>query len=496
MVTGINAATALFDGAGGIPLGSILAHHAARGPDRAALIVDDLAISRAELDARSTRRARARSSGRVRSGDLVVLALANGAEFYETSFALWKLGAVPTVVSQKLAQGELEAIVALADPALVIGLDPARLPGRAVLPGGTPIDESLSAEPLSAAVSPNWKAMTSGGSTGRPKIIVDTMPGLWDPAITAFGQQPDDIILNPGPLYHNAPFCATHYGLFTGATVIEMGKFDALALLELAERHRVQWIALVPTMMQRLMRLDPALRARFDLSHLRMIFHLASMCPPWLKQAFIDWLGPERVVELYAGTERQGATMITGTEWLAKPGSVGRAQPGSRIAVLREDGSPCAPGEVGEIHLLPDAGPGSTYRYIGSEPRRSGDWETLGDLGWLDEEGYLYLADRRTDLIVSGGANIYPAEVEGAFEAHPDVRSCIVIGLPDPEWGVRVHAMIERAPGSPVTAEALLAFAAERLTRYKLPKSIEFADGPLRDDAGKARRSALREERL
>ena len=494
-MTGINAATALFDGAGGIPLGSILSHHAARDPDRAALIVGDLAISRADLDARSTRRARA-ISGRVRSGDLVVLALPNGAEFYETSFALWKLGAVPTVVSQKLAQGELEAIVALAEPALVIGLDPARLPGRAVLPAGLPIDESLSAEPLPAAVSPNWKAMTSGGSTGRPKIIVDTMPGLWDPAVTAFGQEPDDIILNPGPLYHNAPFCATHYGLFTGATVIEMGKFDALGLLQLAERHRVQWIALVPTMMQRLMRLDPALRARFDLSHLRMIFHLASMCPPWLKQAYIDWLGPERVIELYAGTERQGATMITGTEWLAKPGSVGRAQPGSRIAVLREDGSPCAAGEVGEIHFLPDAGPGTTYRYIGSEPRRSGDWETLGDLGWLDADGYLYLADRRTDLIVSGGANIYPAEVEGALEAPPDVASCIVIGLPDPEWGASVHAIVERAPGSPVTAEALLAFAAERLTRYKLPKSIEFADGPLRDDASKARRWALREERL
>ena len=491
----VNASMALFNGQNGIPLGNLLAHHASVTPGNIALIIGDERISFHELDARANRRARMLASRGVSHGDFVTIALRNGAEFYETSFATWKLGAIPNVISYQLAQPEVDAILGLLDPKVVIGFGPERLPGRNCLQAGAPVDDSLSAEKLPDAISPNLKAMTSGGSTGRPKIILDAMPGQWDPKVTAFGQQPGDTLLNPGPLYHNAPFLGMHYGLFVGSTVVDMVKFDPSHALELIEQHRVNWVNLVPTMMHRIWRLGPEVLARYDLSSLRAVFHMAAPCSPWLKEAWIQWLGPERIFELYAGTERQGATLISGADWLQHKGSVGKPQSGSQIRVMDDVGRICAPGEIGEIYFLPDAGAGTTYRYIGSEPKRMGEWESLGDLGWFDADGYLYLSDRRSDLILSGGANIYPAEVEAVLDAHPDVLSSIVIGLQDDDWGERVHAIVQRAQASALTEDDVLQFAAERLTRYKLPKSIEFTLAPLRDDAGKARRTALKAAR-
>jgi len=488
----VNASMALFNGQDGAPLGALLSHHASASPAHPALIIGDRAFGFAELDARANRRARMLAASGVKPGDFVTVALANGLEFYETTFAVWKLGAIPNLVSPQLAPPEIEAIVGIVDPRLVIGIDAGRLPGRNAVPAGLPIDESLSAEAMPEVVSPHWKAMTSGGSTGRPKVILDAMPGRWNPAVAVLGQQPGDILLNPGPLYHNAPFCGMHYGLFAGSTVVEMGKFDAMRTLELIDRRGVTWVNLVPTMMHRIWRLGPEARRMHDLSSLRTVFHMAAPCPPWLKEAWIDWLGAERIFELYAGTERQGATMITGPEWLAHRGSVGRPQPGARIRILDEDGAACGPGAVGEIYFLPDAGLGTTYQYLGANARRLGNWESLGDLGWIDDEGYLYLCDRRSDMIISGGSNIYPAEVEAALDAHPDVLSSIVVGLKDEEWGERVHAIVQRAPDSKLTDDALRVFAAGRLAKYKLPKSIEFTRDALRDDAGKARRTALR----
>ena len=337
--------------------------------------------------------------------------------------------------------------------------------------------------------------MSSGGSTGQPKIIVDHLPGLFDPAAPMLLQQVDDVILNPGPLYHNAPFIGTHWALFTGGHVIEMARFDAAEWLRLVALHKVGWVNLVPTMMNRIWRLPDDIRSNADLASLRVVFHMASACPEWLKQGWIDWLGAERIFELYGGTERQGNTIISGEEWLARRGSVGRIQPGSGLRILRADGSECDTGEIGEIYFLPDEGRNASYHYIGAQAKAIGEWESLGDLGRIDHDGYLYLSDRRTDLIVSGGANIYPAEVEAALDAHPAVRSSVVIGLPDDDMGQRVHAIVERDETLPLNDEQLLAFAAERIARYKLPRSIEFVDYPLRDDAGKVRRSRLRELR-
>ena len=210
----------------------------------------------------------------------------------------------------------------------------------------------------------------------------------------------------------------------------------------------------------------------------------------------MDWLGADVIWELYGGTEGQGGTVITGPEWLEHRGSVGKPNPGCRMKIVNEAGEELPAGEIGEIFILPDTGQGSTYHYIGADPKAiEGGWESLGDLGYMDEDGYLYLTDRQTDMILSGGANIYPAEVEGAVESFPGVRSCAVIGLPDADMGNIVHAIVD-APNGGVDEEALLAHLAERLVRYKIPRSVELTDQPLRDDAGKLRRKQLRAERI
>jgi bile acid-coenzyme A ligase len=478
-----------------VPLGRILQHHAQLDPSAPAITIGERTITRGQLEARSNRRARLLASHGVGEGDLVTIALPNSLEFYETTFAVWKLGATPNPVSAALPPAELAAIVAVANPRLVIGAPAMSLPGRATLASCAEVDPALSADPLPTRVPKYWKAMTSGGSTGRPKVIVDHMDGAWDPSQPALGQRVGDVVVNPGPLYHNGPFLGTHYALLTGGHVIEMLQFDARRVLELAQFHCANWILLVPTLMHRIARLPDEVRRAYDLSTLRTIVHTAASCPAWLKRFWLDWLGPERVLEVYTGTERQAMTIITGREWLAHPGSVGRVQPGGRVRIVGEDGADLPPGETGEIYFLPDGGRNSTYHYLGAHAKALGEWESLGDLGWLDRDGYLYLADRRTDLIISGGVNIYPAEVEAALEAHPAIGSAIVIGLADEEWGQNVHAILQYMPGMGVTEQELRAFLAERLVRYKIPRSFEFVAHALRDEAGKARRSQLRAAR-
>jgi bile acid-coenzyme A ligase len=477
----------------GVALSSILSHHARRSPARTALIADNVRLTYEELDARTNRRARMLAAHGVVPGDFVTVALPNGVEFYETTFALWKLGAIPNIVSAKLARPEMQAILELVRPKLFIGTPPdASI--RALDPGEQ--IERYPADALPEVVSAHWKAMTSGGSTGRPKVIVDAMPARWNPEEGFLLQRPGDVILNPGPLYHNAPFHCIHMGMFVGATIVEMGKFDALRALELIEAHQVNWVTLVPTMMHRIWRLGPDVLSRFKLPSLRMMLHMAAPCAAWLKEAWIGWLGSERVWEYYGTTEGTGSTMISGTDWLTHRGSVGRVRAGYKLKILDEAGQECPVGQVGEVYFLPDGGAGSIYHYLGSTPKRVGEWETHGDLGYVDAEGYLYLSDRRNDLIISGGANIYPAEVEAAIDAHPAVRGSAVIGLPDEDWGARVHAIVQRVEGATLSESELLEFIAERLARFKLPKTIEFTNEPIRDEAGKVRRAALRAARL
>jgi bile acid-coenzyme A ligase len=273
-------------------------------------------------------------------------------------------------------------------------------------------------------------------------------------------------------------------------------RFDPAGTLRLVERHKGNWLYQVPTMMHRIWRLGDDQRLGFDVSSLQIVCHIAAACPVWLKEKWIDWLGPDAIWEVYSGTEAIAATMIGGREWLAHKGSVGRLMPGSEVRILDDDGRPVAPGAIGEIFFLPAGGKGSTYHYIGAEARTRGEWESFGDLGRVDDDGYLFLADRRTDLIISGGANVYPAEVEAAIDAHPEVLASVVVGLPDEDLGQRVHAILEVRVGAPaLELDELRRFLAERLVSYKLPRSLEVTTERLRDDSGKSRRGALRDAR-
>jgi len=476
-----------------------LADLAAADPDRPAITDEFRSVTRAELEQLASDTAEAFAALGVGQRDIVVLALPNCVEFLAAMIASWKVGATPTPVSSRLPKRELDGIVELAAPALIVGVDPAEHPGVRCLPRGwTPDPAPPGAREVRLdTVSDPWKGMTSGGSTGRPKLILNTAPALIDPdASPLLRLKPDGTLMMPGPLYHNGPFMWSVTGLLAGNHVILGGKFDAQRTLELVDRHRPETMYVVPTMMARISKLPDDVRARYDVSSLKVVWHLGAPCPPWLKEKWIEWLGPEAIWELYAGTEAQAATIITGTDWLAHRGSVGRPLSGE-MKVLRADGTDADPGEIGEIFMRPNNPDAKTYSYVGASARRiEGGWESLGDMGAIDADGYVYLADRQTDMILAGGSNVYPAEVEAALDEHPRVRSSAVIGLPDDDLGSRIHAIVQTDDGTPIDVDELRVHLAERLVRYKIPRDFEFATEPLRDDAGKIRRSALRAARI
>lgn len=473
-----------------------LSELAAAEPDAPAVTCGDRTTTRAELDTLSNQLGRDLLDRGVTVGDFVTIALPNSVDWFVAYVACWKIGAIPQQVSARLPTRELAEIVQLAQPKVVLGADPGTLDtDAACLPVGYQPHDSVDAGPLPDAVSPAWKAPSSGGSTGRPKLIVTSQPSLIDlEPVSIFGNRPGGCLVMPGPLYHNGPAMWSCDALLQGAHAVVLPRFDAAAVLAAVATHAADVLYLVPTMMKRILQLPDDERLAPDLSSLRLVWHLAEPCPPWLKQAWIDWLGPERIIELYAGTEAQASTVITGPEWLEHPGSVGRPRSGE-FMVTDEDGTPLAPGEQGEIWMRPSDG-APTYRYVGADAKQRGDgWESLGDMGWIDADGYLYLGDRKLDMILVGGANIYPAEVEGALGAHPAVHSAAVIGLPDDDTGNVIHAIVQADPAV-VDAATLQQFLADRLVTYKIPRTFEFVDTPLRDDAGKVRRSALRAKRL
>src|SRR5207237_2612200 len=322
---------------------------------------------------------------------------------------------------------------------------------------------------------PLYKSTISSVSTGRPKLIVATQPAEAT-GLGAFGAllaMRDNVsVLVTGPLAHNAPFSVTIVGLLLGNHIVVMPRFDATETLRLVERHRIDWLYLVPTMMLRIWRLPEEERTKFDVSSLRIAYHMAAPCPPWLKQAWIDWLGPDVIMELYGGTELQALTIVTGREWLERPGTVGRAVVGE-IEGRDEAGRPLPPGEVGGLWMRRRPGEPSPYRCVGAAPKSACDgWEALGDMGKLDADGYVYLCDRLTDMILVGGANVYPAEIEAALDEHPKVTSSCVIGLPDDEYGNSVHAIVQT--NDPIPPAALDEFLRARLTKYKCPRTYEF----------------------
>jgi len=469
---------------------------AEQDPDAPAFVCEERVLTRGELERRANRLARAYAELGVGVGDLVTIGLPNGFEWLLACLATWKLGAVPNPVSSRLPRAEREAIVERADPPLVVGVAPEEPRGRAHVPAGFEPDPGLSDAPLPDVMPPHERALASGGSTGRPKLILPKNPGAWDPEAPSPHFHARRAVVVPGPLYHAVPFSATWQGFFGGAEVVLMTRFDASRCLELIERHRADRVHFVPTMMLRIWRLPEAERLGRDLSSLEFVMTGSAPCPAWLMRAWIEWLGPDVMHEAFGPSERIGGTFITGREWLAHPGSVGRPMGGAAFKILDpQTGEELPAGRMGEIYMRPPAGPGSTYRYLGAESRRTPDgFESVGDMGYLDEEGYLFLGDRRTDMILCGGRNVYPAEVEAALEEHPAVRSSCVIGLPDEDLGSRVHALVEI--GAEVSDAELRDHVGKRLVHYKVPRSFERVDHALRDEAGKVRRSALRQERI
>jgi len=482
------------------------------GPAKPAIACDGAIATRAALEAAAEARARAWRARGVGEGDRVAIALPNGIPFFECVLAAWKLGAVPIPLSHRLPEAEQRAIVLLADPKLMLGVPAERYPDRLVLddtdapsdaraarnPGthGAPsaASHAQGAEPLPDRTSPHAHAIASGGSSGRPKLIFDAQPARFDTDAAHYGMASEVVVLIPGPLFHTGPFLNARECLMRGGLVVAMSRFEPEEALRLIEAHRVQWVNFVPTMLHRIMRLEDDVKRRYDLSSLERVVSSGAPCAPWLMHAWIDWIGPDRMFEAYGGTERIGGTLISGREWLERPGSVGKPTGGRKVRIAGEDGRELPPGEIGDVFFLPPGGQGSTYRYVGATARATPDgWETLGDVGYVDADGFLYLVDRRTDMVLVGGENVYPAEVEGAIDAHPGVGSSCVIGLPDEDLGQRLHAIVQAEPSIEASLRDHLA---QSLVRYKIPRSFEFTREPLRDDAGKLRRSQKRAERV
>lgn len=479
-----------------LSLSRALAHWADKDADRPAVTYDGKTVTRREFDLHTNRLARAYQELGVKENDLVTIGLPNCLEFLEACYAIWKLGATPQPISYALPKFERDQIVELGDPALVIGVEETEGYTMPCLARGYQPDASLSDAELPEVTSNYWRAMTSGGSTGRPKLIYNA-PGS---EVTINYEDPTAIIdgsaLVVGPLYHMANFGVGLQGVALGNHVVVMSRFDPEETLKNLAEHRVSYVFMVPTMMQRIWRLPEDVRNQYDLSGLTRMLHAAAPCADWLKEAWINWLGPEKIWEAYGGTESHGFTVINGVEWLEHRGSVGMVPETFDLKIVDEDGKIVPPGEIGKIYVMPNSGRGTTYKYIGAEPDALPDgYESLGDMGYMDEDGYLYIADRQTDMILCGGANVYPAEVEGAIEAFEGVRSAAVIGIPHEDLGNSIHAIVD-FPAGEVTHDDLVVHLTERLARSKIPRTFEFVTEPLRNDAGKVRRTQLRDERI
>lgn len=439
--------------------------------------------------------ARLLATAGVGPGDLVAVALPKCRQHFAATFGAWYLGARPMPLDPAMPDAERRRILDVARPAALVAVpDWADLGSHPIVvePGsswpGPPGPDPLPAPPLTASF-----AIATGGSSGRPKIILSPFPGVFVdteqvPDAHLTGRTRDMVQLVNGPLHHNSPCTLAYGGLLWGHRLVVMERFEAGLALDLIERHAVSFVPTVPTVMRRL--LDAQAARPRDLSSVAALFHTGASCPPAVKRGWIDLIGAERVFEAFGGSELIGSTFIRGDDWLERPGSVGRPV-GADLLVLDEDGSEVAPGVVGEVFLRSHR-PGPAYEYLGatSDSRRPDGFESLGDLGSVDADGFLFVADRRVDLIITGGANVYPAEVEHVLLDHPEVSDAVVVGVPDPDWGRRVHAVV--CTRGDLDPAVLVAHCREHLSAYKVPKTVQVTDRLPRDpESGKIRRSAV-----
>jgi long-chain acyl-CoA synthetase len=328
------------------------------------------------------------------------------------------------------------------------------------------------------------------------KMDPEMQASLFGANLTRYDIEPggDAVHLVTSPMYHMSPLSFGYFSLHFEHTVVLMERWDAERALQLIERYRVTDVAMVPTQLHRLMQLPEDVRERYDVSSLRQVIHAAAPCPLDLKQRLFDWLGPV-IYEFYGATEG-GGTLAKPHDWLAHPGTVGKPWPGADVKILDDDGNELPPRTVGTVYLklMGD------FSYKGDPGKtaanRWGDYFTVGDIGELDDDGFLYLRDRKIDMIISGGVNVYPAEIEAALLSHPNVGDAAVFGIPHDDWGEEVKAVVEPAPGvepSPALGADLLAYCESRLARYKCPRTIDFTDAMPRDPNGKLYKRTLRD---
>jgi long-chain acyl-CoA synthetase len=486
--------------------------------------------SQAEVQDRIARAASGLAGFGVGPGTAVAILMRNDICFLEASAAVARLGGYAVPLNWHLAAAEIAYVINDCEArVLIVHADLLELVSEALLkqtnfavvvvdtPDEVRSAYGLEADRCAGGAGVRWEdwiaaqkprsgpapaapesVIYTSGTTGKPKGVRRNPPTpkqrrqIEQMRERVYGLRPGIRLLIPAPLYHAAPNVFAMAGLQVAEALILMPKFDAESLLQLIERHRVTSIMMVPTMFVRLLRLPAEVRRRYDISSLRTVHHAAAPCPPEVKRAMIEWFG-SIIHEWYGTTESSVITACSSEEWLAHPGTVGRAVEGARIEIVSDDGSLAPPGQPGELYVGLEFYPDFTYHKREDDRRQIGrnSLITGGDVGYLDEDGYLFLCDRKKDMVISGGVNIYPTEIEAALLTIAAVQDCAVIGIPDPEYGEAVFAIVVQ---DGTTDEAtILSTLASQLARYKLPKAIEFRESLPRDDAGKLLKRRLRE---
>ncbi|NMN97030.1 acyl-CoA synthetase [Antrihabitans stalactiti] len=496
---------------------------AAHDPDRIALVeAAGREVTYGELASTADRYGRGLQALGLQTGDSVVMLLHNTADLVAFYFAAFETGLYIVAVNNHLTGPEIAYILKDSEAkafvaadrfaaAAQLAADEAELPATARfsvgdIEGFAPLEELGKGEVGRPDQRTTGAPMLyTSGTTGRPKGVRRPLTGAdpdevplaarWFFGIFGIGAFDDHVHICGSPLYHTAVLNFVVISIQLGHKVVLMDRWDPEDMLRLIEQERVTHSHMVPTQFHRLLALPDDVRAKYDVSSLRVMIHGAAPCPQETKRKMLDWWGPV-VTEYYAATEG-GGTAINGTDWLRKPGSVGLPWPNSVIKVLGDDGAELPTGTPGQVYMRMG---GSSFEYhhdrAKTEASRVGDLFTLGDIGYLDEDGYLYLCDRKSDMIISGGVNIYPAEIEGQLAVHPKVADVAVFGVPHPDWGEEIKAVVQPVDGvvgdDALTAE-LLAFAGERLARFKLPRSVDYVDELPRDPNGKLPKRKLRD---